>query len=124
MRTVMTLLAATLISGVALASTMSTPDVSGIWDLEMTWGEGTRSTGVCTLEQEGETLTGTCGGAEKFGVKGSVENNRVSWKVAVEHEGGQGQMEFSGQLDESGRTITGSCRIVGGQDGTFTLTRK
>lgn len=124
MRIVRTLVIVALLTGATLASTTSTPDVSGTWDLEMAWGEGAKSTGVCTFEQDGETLTGICGGDQKFSVKGNVENSRVSWEVAVEHEDGQARMQFSGQLDGSGRIIKGSCSIVGGQDGTFTLTRK
>ena len=119
MKTLLTLFAVALLSLTTL--TLSASDVSGTWDLEMTWGEEVTSTGVCALNQEGETLTGTCGGAEKFPITGKVQNNRLSWRVDVQQDGEQGRMEFAGQVDERGTTISGSCSIVGGRDGTFTM---
>ena len=76
MKTLLTLFTVAPLSGTT--STLSAPDVSGTWDLKMTWGEELTSTGVCALNQEGETLTGTCGGAEKFPITVSL---RKGWHV-------------------------------------------
>jgi hypothetical protein len=122
MKTLLTLFAVALLS--VTTSTLSSSDVSGAWDLEMTWGEEVKSTGVCALNQEGETLTGTCGGSEKFPIAGTVRNSRLSWRVDVEQDGDQGRMEFAGQLDARGTTISGSCSIVGGRNGTFTMKKR
>ena len=97
-------------------------NVSGAWELEMTWLEA-KSTGSCTFEQKGENLTGTCGGAERFPLKGRVEGNRLSWQVDVEQGGASGRMEFSGELDREGTVIRGSCSIVGANSGTFMMRR-
>ena len=99
-------------------------DVTGAWDLTMTWSGDTKSTGVCTFEQEGEKLTGTCGGDDKFAISGTVTDKRVSWEFDVEQDGNKGKMAFDGELDEAGATIKGSCRIVGSRQGTFTLVRR
>jgi hypothetical protein len=122
MKTVVTLAMVALLSAPALTS--SALDVSGTWDLEMRWAGDTKSTGVCTFNQEGEKLAGSCGGADQFPLTGRLQNNRLSWQFDVKQDGGGGRMEFAGELDQQGTTITGSCRIVGGQDGTFTMKRQ
>jgi hypothetical protein len=122
MTRVRTLLAVALLSGVALA--MSAADVSGTWDLEMKWSGNARSTGVCTFKQEGEKLTGTCGSPEKFPITGRVQDRQLSWQFDVSQEGNIGRMKFDGDLDEQGTTIEGSCSVVDGQDGTFTMKRQ
>ena len=103
------------------AWTISAPDVSGTWDVEMIWSADSKSTGVCTFKQEGDTLTGTCGGTDKFPITGRVQNSRLSWQFEVKQDGVAGRMEFAGELDAQGTTINGSCSVVPGQDGTFTM---
>jgi hypothetical protein len=122
MKTLMTLLTFATMSGVALA--VSASDVSGTWDLEMKWSGDAKSTGVCTFKQDGEKLTGTCGSPEKFPITGRVESDRLSWEFDVSQEGNIGRMKFDGRLDEQGRTIKGSCSVVNGQDGTFTMKKQ
>jgi carbon monoxide dehydrogenase subunit G len=119
MKRILILMTAGMLSAVASAQTAN---VSGTWELEMTWPEA-KSTGSCTFQQQGENLAGTCGGADRFPVKGRVEGNRLSWQVDVQQEGTTGRMEFSGELDREGTTIRGSCSVVGANSGTFTMKR-
>jgi hypothetical protein len=98
--------------------------VSGTWDLEMNWSSDARSTGTCEFRQDGDKLTGTCGGDDRFPISGQVQNNELRWAFEVKQEGSQGRMEFAGELDAQGTTIKGSCSIVGGQGGTFTMKKK
>jgi hypothetical protein len=99
-------------------------DMSGTWDLTMSWSGDTRSTGVCTFSQIDETLTGTCGSDDKFPITGAVTDKRVTWESEVAQDGNKGQMAFDGELDDAGTTVKGSCRIVGARQGTFTLVKR
>ena len=122
MKTLMTALTVALLSGVGLAE--SAADFSGTWDLEMKWPGDSTSTGVCIFKQEGYKLTGTCGGPDKFPITGRVQNNKLNWQLDVEQGGTTGRMEFDGEVDEQGATIQGSCSVVGGLDGTFTMKKR
>ena len=106
----------------AVSALAQSSNVSGNWDLEMSWPE-TKSTGTCTFQQEGESLKGTCGGAERFAVTGRVDGNRLTWQTEVAQGGAAGLMEFSGELDGQGATIRGTCSVVGQNSGTFTMKR-
>jgi hypothetical protein len=99
-------------------------DVSGTWSLTMQWPGDRQSTGVCTFEQDGRKLSGKCGGDDRFAITGQVEDKRLTWEFDVEQNGNRGHMVFSGELDDAGNTIKGSCSIVGAQDGTFAMTKQ
>jgi hypothetical protein len=116
------ILVLTLVGMLSTVASAQLANVSGAWELEMMWPEA-NSTGSCTFQQEGASLTGTCGGADRFPLKGRVDGNRVSWQVAVEQGGATGRMEFSGELDREGSIIRGSCSVVGANSGTFTMKR-
>jgi len=114
----------TMVAIAVLSVAMSDASVSGVWDLEMRWPGDRQSTGACTFEQDGRTLTGTCGGSDKFAITGEVDDRRLTWQFDVEQNGNKGRMMFSGELDEAGTTIKGTCRIQGGLDGTFTMKKQ
>jgi hypothetical protein len=97
-------------------------DVSGVWNLEMEWSGGSRSTGVCKLKQDDNKLSGTCAG--KSSVTGEARDGKLTWRVQVDEDGQKGQMTFEGTLDESGTTIRGTCAVVGGSGGKFTMTKR
>ena len=97
-------------------------DVSGVWNLEMEWSGGSRSTGVCKLKQDDDKLSGTCAG--KSSVTGEARDGKLTWRVQVEEDGQKGQMTFEGTLDEPGTSIRGTCAVVGGPSGKFTMTRR
>ena len=99
-------------------------DVSGTWNLEVAWHESqSQSTGVCRLTQNGSRLSGSCG-SEKSRVSGEIRDSRLSWHVDVNEADARGQMVFEGQLDDAGTAIKGTCHIVGGQDGSFTMKKQ
>lgn len=41
-----------------------------------------KSTGVSTFKLEGDKLSGTCGGPDKFPISGRIQNNKVD-RVAL-----------------------------------------
>jgi hypothetical protein len=114
-----------VVCAVALATVVTVfaqTTVAGAWALEMRWPGGP-STGACTFTQDGETLTGTCGGdTDRFPVTGRVSGTKLSWQVEVKQGDAQGRMEFTGEIDQHGSTITGLCS-VGDQFGSFTMRR-
>jgi carbon monoxide dehydrogenase subunit G len=116
------ILVLTMVAMFSAIASAQLPNVSGTWELEMMWPE-TNSTGQCTFQQEGVNLTGTCGGADRFPLKGRVDGNRLSWQVDVEQGGATGRMEFSGELNREGTAVRGSCSVVGANSGTFTMKR-
>ena len=99
-------------------------DVSGVWDLEMRWPGDRQSTGVCTFEQDDRKLSGTCGGTDRFTITGEVDDRRVTWQFDVEQDGNRGRMTFTGTVAAGDKTIAGSCRIEGGQNGSFTMHKR
>jgi hypothetical protein len=108
-----------------LCAPLAADDVAGVWDLDMSWSAtSSHSTGVCTFKQDAETLTGDCGGTETFPIRGTVNGKKVAWQFDVQQNGSKGTMTFAGELDDARTTIKGSCRIVGGQDGTFTMKKR
>jgi hypothetical protein len=119
MKSLVIVAATVLLFGPALAA-----DVSGTWNLEMRWPGDRQATGVCTFEQDGRKLSGKCGGDDKFAITGQIDDKRLTWEFDVEQNGSRGHMVFSGELDDAGTTINGSCSIVGAQDGTFAMTKK
>jgi hypothetical protein len=122
MRTLVFLLMLTSPTGTGTAS--RAPDVSGEWQLEMSWSQGVTSTGRCSFTQEGRKLGGWCGGSDRYAIAGEVVDHKLSWQFEVESDGNGGRMEFVGEVNEEGTTIEGSCSIVGGQDGTFTMKKQ
>lgn len=78
---------ATLLMCLALVSfTSSRADVSGVWNLEMRWtGNDNVSTGVCTLKQDNDKLTGKC--QENSTIIGEVRGRQLTWNVDVNENG-------------------------------------
>jgi hypothetical protein len=107
-----------------LSMPVAATDVSGTWDLTMHWPGDRQSTGVCTFKQDGHKLSGTCGGADRFPIQGEVNDQRLTWQFHVAQDGNKGEMAFAGELDGAGTAIKGSCRIVGAQEGTFTMVKQ
>jgi hypothetical protein len=105
-----------------LSEPTASPDVAGIWNLEMVFSEdGTRSTGVCTFKQEDEKLTGSC---HDISITGEISGQTVTWGFEAEQNGRKHTMTFTGALDKTGTTITGTCKVVPGQEGSFTARKQ
>ena len=99
-------------------------DVSGVWDLDMHWsGSESHSTGVCTIKQDGQKLTGSCGPGNST-LTGGLLDRSLTLQIDVEQDGNKGQMTFTGTVDENVTAIKGSCQIVGGQEGTFVMKKQ
>jgi hypothetical protein len=112
-----------LVALVALRFVLA-PDLSGVWNLDMHWlASNTKSTGVCTLKQDETKLTGSCQSAKSV-VSGEVNDRKLTIRIDVEQDGQKGAMTFEGTVDESGSLIQGTCKIAGGQDGTFTMRKQ
>jgi hypothetical protein len=110
---------------VASVAVLAQANVSGTWDLEMRWPDGSVSTGACVFDQKGDALSGTCGGGnDRFPATGRAVGGDVSWAVDVKQGGADAVMEFTGKVDGAGNAISGTCRIVGVQGGTFTMKRR
>ena len=107
-----------------LLTPASAADVTGVWDLRMVWSVDSQSTGICTFSQAGEKLSGTCGDPDKFPLTGEVKDKQVTWQFDVSQSGNNAKMMFTGELDEAGTSIKGTCQIVGVRDGTFTLVKR
>jgi hypothetical protein len=90
----------------------------------MQWsGSGSHSTGVCTIKQDRQKLTGSCASA-KSTLTGDVLDRSLTLQIDVEQDGNKGQMTFTGTVDEDVTVIKGSCQIVGGQEGTFVMKKQ
>jgi hypothetical protein len=94
--------------------------LTGTWELHMEWPEGS-SDGTCVFQQDGDSLTGSCGGTERFPIKGRVDGSQIVWQFDVDQ--GAFRMEFAGELDAERATIRGTCKVVGANSGEFTLKR-
>jgi hypothetical protein len=116
---------ATLLFAVHFLSASVAPvDVSGVWDLEMVFtSSGATSKGVCKLSQKDGELTGTCG-TDPVAITGKVDDDKVTWQFQAEQGGQKHTMIFDGVVEQEGATIKGKCRIVDGQEGTFTATKR
>jgi hypothetical protein len=112
-----------LLGLLVLGSPVGAADISGVWDLAMVW-QSTDSHGTCAFKQENEKLTGTCGGDDKFPITGEVVDKKLKWQFDVEQNGNKGRMTFDGVVDDAGTTIKGTCSIVGGQSGNFTMKKR
>ena len=108
------------LTALLLAGSVARADVSGVWSLRLTTGDGESAPRASvTLKQGGDRLTGSCviGDTEQeFTVVGQVTDNAVTWRCA-----GKGPVEvsFSGTINSTGREMTGSWTTPAPARGTF-----
>ena len=96
------------------AITAFAADISGTWNAQVETDAG-NGTPTFVLKQEGEKLTGTYSGAlGEAKVTGTVKGQNVT----IEFNAG-GAIVYTGKLDDSGKTITGTCDLAGQASGTF-----
>jgi hypothetical protein len=99
-------------------------DLSGVWDLEMVFtSSGATSTGVCNFNQQDDKLTGSCG-TEDVPITGEVNGDKVSWRFEAQQGERKHTMVFMGVVEQEGPRVKGTCRVVGGPEGTFTATKR
>ena len=89
-------------------------DMSGKWTLNYDKDfSGRPATHECTLQQQGEKLTGTCDGEMKL--TGEVKANRVTF----EHTTGKNNeivVHYSGVVNQEGSFIKGAWQYVDPRD--------
>jgi imidazolonepropionase-like amidohydrolase len=97
--------------------------LSGEWTVIVNLGQGDRTISL-TLQQEGESITGSISGPLGAGEisNGSASNTgEVRFTVSVNVEGQTKEATFTGNL--ANNQIRGNVAIVGSAPGTFTATR-
>jgi hypothetical protein len=94
-------------------------DISGTWNAQVETDAG-NGTPKFVLKQEGEKLAGTYSGAlGEASVTGTVKGQ----DVRIEFNAGAAII-YTGKLDDSGKTITGTCDLGGQASGTFKATKQ
>ncbi len=109
------------ISGAALAA-----DINGKWTAEVQGRNGT-VTQTLVLNASGNNLTGSLEGARGGAVDisdGTIDGNKVSFKVVREFNGNQFTQQYKGTLSDAGEldlsvSMGGGARRGGGGGGGF-----
>ena len=105
--------------GALLTVSLMAADVSGVWSLRLqTTDDASAPRASVTLQQEGETLTGSCkieGTDQAFTVTGQVAGDTVTWRCVSK---GPIAASFKGTINATGREMTGSW-TTGASGGTF-----
>ena len=92
----------------AFATSASAADVSGTWSASAVVEQNGQivytTTPVCTFQQDGNQLTGTCKGPHAAGpANGTVNGSSVSWQwTATNAAGVTGESMWHGTLDPDG----------------------
>ena len=107
---------------VLTAVTAYAASLSGTWNVDgSVYGNGVKY--VCTLEQDGEKLTGTAKLEGKdLPVTGSVHDKAVTWQFDVDYNGSPLTMVFTGTL-ASDTDMRGKIAVAG-VEGEFTAKRQ
>ena len=120
----LTIVAATMLLGIAGPVSAQTVDVAGTWTLEVTTDQGV-TTPSFTLEQEGEGLTGHYS-SEALGetdLTGTVSGSQVTISFTASVQGQSIPVVYRGTVDEDGQ-MSGTIDLAGGAlTGTFTASR-
>jgi hypothetical protein len=110
----------------AFALGLAATDLTGTWTLKYEKDfSGHPGSHECTLQQQGEKLSGICGGEVK--IEGRVGNG----KVTFEHQTGRNNdvtVHYSSVLNKDATAMNGTWQFVDPADkksrrGKFTLTR-
>jgi len=109
---------------ITLVAQAAKTDVTGTWTLNVESPAGPSSPTV-TLKQEGEKLTGQYSSqlAGEAPVTGTVKGQNVEFTIAVDIQGTQLQLRYSGTI-ESNTSMKGTLSLGEFGDGTFTAKRK
>jgi hypothetical protein len=111
-----------LISVPALAA-----DLSGVWKIDGTVGENP-VTATCTVKQNHAELTGSCKMPQvdkAVDLKGTVNDNKVTWKYDVDYEGKTYTLTYSGMPNSTSTSIKGTINVEPSDtDGDFTAQKQ
>lgn len=122
------LLAAAIALPLAL---LNAADITGVWALafELNGNQRQSYRGECTLEQQGDRITGSClsGYESLVAIKGRVQDRTITFQFTTGVDQGT-TVVFNGALDEAETAISGSVQFIdaGGErgEGTFTATKR
>jgi len=116
-----------LCSSLAFALGLAAANLTGTWTLKYEKDfSGHPASRECTVHQDGEKLSGTCGGEAR--ITGRVRNG----KVTFEHQTGRNNeitVHYSAVLNKDGTAMRGAWQYLNPTDkkprrGEFTLTRR
>jgi hypothetical protein len=112
-------------AAVVLATVLSAENsVTGKWDIQ-TEVMGNVGSAVCTLKQDGATISGKCtmGEADQT-VTGQITDNKITFKHGAEYNGEALTINYTGKFD-SEKALSGDVTVDPfGVSGTFKATRK
>lgn len=105
------------------SSAADAPTLTGKWNVHISIA-GREADAICTFEQKGEDLTGSCAGAAgSFNVSGKVAEKKVTWTYKSTSEAGPVTLNYRGAI-QSPTSITGSVNVEEfGVEGQFTATQ-
>lgn len=111
-----------LVSTAVIASAQDKVSLSGKWQVHLSVASN-ESDQTCTLTQEGNDLTGTCGSDQATGkLTGKVEDKTVTWTYKSEYNGAPLTIKYKGALEGTSK-ITGSVLVEEySVEGEFTAT--
>ena len=102
-----------LLTALALNVLPVVSDVTGSWELEATFDDGTEAGGFdCAFKQDGEQLTGTCSGGTAQ-VTGEVKGQNIRWQLRSARMPADNNLTFTGTLDDAGTSINGRFTVAG-----------
>lgn len=81
---------------------------------------------VCTIKQEGKTLSGTCKmDKADSAVTGTVEGKKVTWQFNSDYQGTAITIVFSGNIDDAAKGISGKINVLPfNVEGDFTAAKE
>jgi hypothetical protein len=93
---------------VALVVLAAASNVTGTWDVKITFDDGTIAGGnfYCAFVQKGESITGRCSDASSE-VIGEVKDQDISWRLQMRGGPPSSATTFTGTVDDSGNLMTG-----------------
>ncbi|MGC4051158.1 MAG: hypothetical protein QM757_17490 [Paludibaculum sp.] len=99
-----------LVSTALVGSAQDKISLSGKWNVHLSVASN-ESDQTCTLTQEGNDLTGTCGSEQTTGkITGKVEDKTVTWTLKSEYNGGPLTIKYKGTIDGANK-ISGSVVV-------------
>jgi hypothetical protein len=117
------LLVLALLVPVGVAGQDKPADVAGTWAIALDIG-GNAATPSVTLQQDGETLTGTYHsqvlGEQK--VTGTIKGNAITFSITASFEGNNVKVTYTGTVDKT--TMKGTVSLGELGEGTFTAKKQ
>jgi hypothetical protein len=113
-----------LLTGLTVVVLAAALDVTGKWEVEATFDDGSISGGGfdCAFKQDGERLTGNCSGGTAQ-LTGEVKGQSISWRLQSGGNTPSVTTSFTGTLDEAGTNMKGRFTVAD-KGGRFTASKQ